>query len=71
MPSVESQQAERKELLGLADLAREQGVSDQVVQNWRARGKLPPEDFWHGAKRRPLWKRSTLKRSGLLAEPKG
>lgn len=65
MASVESQQ-ERKELLGLADLARALDVSSQVVQNWLNRGKLPPEDFWHGAKRRPLWKRSTLKRAGLI-----
>jgi hypothetical protein len=65
MPSVESQQ-DRKELLGLADLARILGVSAQVVQNWLMRGKLPPEDFWHGANQRPLWKRSTLKRAGLL-----
>jgi hypothetical protein len=66
MVSVESQHADRKELLGLADLAREQEVSDQVVKNWHTRGKLPPEDFWHGAKRRPLWKRATLRRAGLL-----
>lgn len=66
MVGVESQQTERKELLGLADLAREQGVSDQVVKNWHTRGKLPPEDFWHGVKRRPLWRRSTLKRAGLI-----
>lgn len=67
MSRVESQQVDRKELLGLADLARAQGVSDQVVKNWHLRGKLPPEDFWHGAKQRPLWRRSTLKRAGLLA----
>lgn len=56
---LESQQ-DTKELLGLADLARECGVSDQVAKNWHIRGKLPEPDFWHGARKRPLWKRVTL-----------
>lgn len=78
MVSVESQQrieetsqgltlpGVSRELMGLADVARELGMTDQAIKNWHARGKLPPEDYTHGANQRPLWRRSTLERAGVL-----
>lgn len=54
-------------LLGLSDVARERGVSIQVVANWysRANGKLPKPSYM-GPRDAPLWRRSTLERAGVV-----
>lgn len=52
-------------LYGEADIANERGVKPQTIQVERDRGKIPPPDLVTVGGR-PLWKRSTLVKAGVL-----
>lgn len=59
-----------QELLSLAGIARETGISRQAARYQRTR-TLPPADYFYsaGIRKTELWKRSTLERAGVL-DPK-
>lgn len=54
-----------EEIFGEADIAKERGVKPQTIQVERRRGKMPKPDLMTVGGR-PLWKRSTLERAGIL-----
>lgn len=53
---------EMEKLLGLADIARAQGISRERVR--QKRKSLPPADF-EGPRKAPLWRLETLEAAGV------
>lgn len=54
------------EYLNLSDIARARGVSRQAISQTFHAGGLPRPDGILGYPPRPIWKRSTLERAGVL-----
>lgn len=54
-----------EEIFGEIDIARARGVKPQTIQVERARGKIPAPSFITVGGR-PLWRRSTLEKAGVL-----
>lgn len=56
------------EVLTVSDIARELGISRQALYQREGDRKLPAPDF-RTNQGRPLWRRSTLERRGILERP--
>lgn len=54
------------EYLNLSDIARARGMTRQGISYLYAAGQLPKPDGWLGARRSPIWKRSTLEKRDCL-----
>lgn len=54
------------EYLNLSDIARARGMTRQGISYQLAAGLLPKPDGFLGARRAPIWKRSTLERADAL-----
>jgi hypothetical protein len=48
------------ELLGMEDVARELGITENTAAVWRHRGKLPEADWIISG--RPIWRASVIRR---------
>lgn len=59
--------ANMEELFGEADIAHALGVKPQTIQVHRNRGKIPKPDF-KTVGGRPLWRRFSLEKAGVLDE---
>ena len=55
-----------REYLNISDIARARGVSRQTVNESFHAGSLPKPDGVLGARRSPIWRRTTLERAGVL-----